>query len=205
MLGNSLYNKTNTIKAEKCIRVPVSEEQRKEIITRIGHTTYNSLVPDKLVLSGSLLLDILDGTTYASDIDIFGAPDNCLELACKLKLEGAKVEIDNDIVGYVHKTKRYLVNTEPLKTDIIVCEEGPVSKVINDFDISRLRVYFDGFHIVRHFDWKEDKKKTMISHRAHDIHRLLIMDKGDRIIQRLIKYKQRGYSFVDLDNKDIII
>lgn len=174
---------------------------------RLGPGIQSMLGPGKLVLTGSYLLDHLDGTRHAREIDFVGTP-NGVFAGCRIL----------ERLGYcaVRGEKNMcILRGEGPDIYLFTCEEGtPEEHVFRD-PLSRNRVYYDGQRTVTAPDWTANPKKCMMmKYHADEMNAYLLFlvkipsfvprDDMARLAARMIKYQKRGYKFTDVDGTEVL-
>ena len=169
--------------------------------------------PELIVVSGSVVLDVLNRTSFASDIDIFCVRSEALKACHEAVLAGFVVN------QYVRKSytegafDRYQILVSDFKqVDIVVCA-CPLNSVAR-FDLNHNKVAFDGQCMWRYRGWNSERV-TMLRYPLCIIDDFFAetdkLDKSKlydsvlrlfgidfvRTMIRIGKYRARGYEILD--------
>jgi hypothetical protein len=182
----------------------VSPELRERFNRAIGPYVSELLSGhDEIVVSGSIVLDVLYGTHFARDIDVFCTPSVAKSLYEAARASGSEIRtavnpLDNP---YAETTfVRFRVMKECV-VDVIACKnQSPLEKVAS-FDLSHNKIAYDGHNLWVHRDARRDGTTSMVYTRVNDF----FTDPTDpnhprkfiKTLCRAAKYTKRGYLVLD--------
>ena len=146
-------------------------EQVDRMIELMGEFLINNFNTDTMLVSGSIVLDALNGTNFAKDIDLF-----CTAPAAKTLLKKA------EDAGYVCESRessstnfypevlqcyRLTRGDEERQIDVVVTKGHPFDSIAQ-FDLSHNKVAFDGDDFYQHTD-VNDRFETKMAYKKGTI------------------------------------
>jgi len=169
------------------------------------------LLSPRLVLGGSYLLDILFGTDYAQDIDLFASCIAVDPLIATLRAMGYR---EMTVAPSPFLDSGRIIAHKPGRRNLDICTSDlPIRDMIERCDLSANRIFFDGNILVYTSEWNKDPRLTTVRYAKHEIGPLFdsaVKDPDNFILNEwvptpvyrtawnMFKYRSRGYEFYDI-------